>query len=263
MKIDQLKTLIAALGNNPSKEDIALAFAQATLIISEALKEMGVEYKKMEQEHKRIVSLIEDDTEFKKLKESIETFFKEWIDKIQSKLDSIKDGEPGKDGKIPTKSELESLIKPLIPPPLKGEPGKDGYTPIKGRDYFDGEKGKDADQKLINDLQNEIYELKEELKKSIENFKTATKTQYVLGSGKRWRIEQVNLSSQLDGVTRTFSIGFGHFGIVSIQSSSAPFGAWIEGTDYNAVGKNLVFTNAVDPAIFLASGQSLIVKVLK
>jgi hypothetical protein len=50
----------------------------------------------------------------------------------------VKPGEDGEDGKTPTREELEEIIKPLVPPPIKGE---DGKTPIKGVDYFDGEKG--------------------------------------------------------------------------------------------------------------------------
>src|SRR3989344_6657081 len=42
-----------------------------------------------------------------------------------------------KDGKTPTIEE----IKALIPLPLKGDAG---YTPVKGRDYFDGEDGRNA-----------------------------------------------------------------------------------------------------------------------
>lgn len=45
-------------------------------------------------------------------------------------------GLKGDDGKTPTEEELLSIIKPLIPEPIKGD---EGYTPKKGVDYFDGE----------------------------------------------------------------------------------------------------------------------------
>jgi hypothetical protein len=57
--------------------------------------------------------------------------------------------------------ELVSLVEDKvsekvgeIPVPTNGEDGKDGYTPVKGKDYFDGEDGKDyvltdADKKQI------------------------------------------------------------------------------------------------------------------
>ena len=41
------------------------------------------------------------------------------------------------------------------------------------------------------------------------------------------------------------------------------FGAFRVSTDYNAVGRTIVFTSNVDETIALASGQSLIVTILK
>lgn len=59
----------------------------------------------------------------------------------------------GIDGKTPSKEEVIDLIKPLIPEPIKGE---DGYTPIKGKDYFDGEKGEDGKDGISPDTQEII-----------------------------------------------------------------------------------------------------------
>jgi uncharacterized protein YjdB len=83
----------------------------------------------------------------------------------------------------------------------------------------------------------------------------------VFGPGKS-RVITYDLSSQLDGNTKTFMLGT-HFGIISVNSSSAPFGAFLPTTDYNEVGKTIVFTNNVDAPSALASGQSLIVRVLR
>ncbi len=60
-----------------------------------------------------------------------------------------KKGDRGDDGHTPTEEELTQIIEPLIPDPIPGEKGKDGedgYTPIKGKDYFDGEKGEQGEK---------------------------------------------------------------------------------------------------------------------
>lgn len=81
------------------------------------------------------------------------------------------------------------------------------------------------------------------------------------GPGKT-KIFTIDLSSQLNGVLKTFAIGT-HFGLISVNSSSAPFGAFVPDTDYKETGKDIVFTSAVNAAVSLASGQSLVVRFLK
>lgn len=91
----------------------------------------------------------------------------------------------GIDGKTPSKEELESIIVPLIPSPIKGEDGKsikgdtgekglDGINGVDGKDGKDGDKGdkgergekgqkgdkgedgKDVDEKIISDIQSKV-----------------------------------------------------------------------------------------------------------
>ncbi len=50
-------------------------------------------------------------------------------------------GEPGD---TPTKEELVTLIKPLIPAPLEGKAGKEGKTGERGLDGKDGKNGLDG-----------------------------------------------------------------------------------------------------------------------
>ena len=111
-------------------------------------------------------------------------------------------------------------------------------------------------KQAILDLQDSFEDLKKDHAKLKEQRPT------IFGPGKT-KIIRVDLSNQLNGVTTTFNLGMSHFGIISVNSSSSPFGAFRETIDYNEVGRTIVFTNAIDPAISLAEGQSLIIKVLK
>ena len=134
-----------------------------------------------------------------------------------------------------------------------------------GKDGLDGAPGKDADAKAIQKaITAEVRQWFDELAaetdtkiKAIPERPTTT----IFGPGKT-RIVRVDLSSQLNGVTKTFFLGT-HFGIVDVSGSSAPFGAFRETVDYQESGKNIVFTSNVDASVSLPSGQSLIVKVLR
>lgn len=53
-------------------------------------------------------------------------------------------GPKGEDGKTPTKTEIKSLIKPLIPAPIKGDRGEKGEKGDPGKDGKDGRDGKDG-----------------------------------------------------------------------------------------------------------------------
>src|SRR3990167_7398948 len=148
----------------------------------------------------------------------------------------------------------------------KGDRGEDGQS-IKGETGERGEKGKDGTNPVITpeqikeQLQEELDTLKQELEKFVED-KVKSSRPLFGGSGKT-KIILVDLSSQLDGNTKTFSIGFTHFGIISVQGSSAPFGAFRPTIDYTEIGSTIVFDASIDAAVSLATGQSLIVKVLK
>lgn len=152
---------------------------------------------------------------------------------------------------------------------LDGLDGKDGYSPLRGIDYFDGKDGSPDDPNQIRDkletlegderLDASAIKGLEKYDKDIEILKQGRP---IFGPGKT-KIIQVDLSSQLNGTTKTFSIGFSHFGIVGVYGSSSPF-IFRPTVDYIESGINIVFdvTN-VDASISLASGQTLIVKVLK
>lgn len=152
-----------------------------------------------------------------------------------------------KDGATPTKEELIALITPLIPPAV---PGKDGSpdSPEQVRDKLETLQGEERlDASAIKNLP--------------ELIKASESPRAIFGSAKT-KVIVLDLSAQLNGVLKTFNIGT-HYGIISVNSSSAPFGAFRPIVDYNEVGKTIVFTSNVDAAVSLATGQSLIIQYLR
>lgn len=146
----------------------------------------------------------------------------------------------------------------------KPENGKDG---MPGKD---GENGKDGSPDTPEEIRNKLESLEgdDRLDKSaIRGLEEALKTleavpapKSVGGSGKT-RVLVKDISASLDGATKSFFVG-NHLGIIGVYGSSSPF-IFRPVIDYNETGKNIVFTDAVEAAISLAQGQSLIVQYLK
>jgi hypothetical protein len=194
--------------------------------------------------------------DFVKSFESVMTYVKNFQTKIQGECDAMmaqmdakmaslkngRDGVPGKDGTMGK----------------QGIPGKDGKDGMDGKDGKNGIDGKTPDLQPIWD---NLVAWKKEMEKQVKQIPEKAGGITVFGPGKT-RIIRYDLSDRLDGATKTFTLGT-HFGIVSVQSSSAPFGAFRETIDYNEVGKTIVFTAAVDAPSMLAAGQSLVIKVVR
>ena len=143
-----------------------------------------------------------------------------------------KDGERGADGR-------------------NGENGKDGSpdSPKQVRDKLEALEGDERlDISAIKGLEERIKSIPAQAGRSI------------FGPGKT-KVITLDLSSQLNGVLKTFFVGT-HFGITGVWGSSSPF-AFRPVIDYTEIGKNIVFTDAVEAAISLAEGQSLIIQYLK
>lgn len=250
-KLAKLETLLKMVDESITKEDFVHSF-EAVLKYVKGIKD----------KNDVIITRIEDD--FTKLSEKLEKLGVQEVEKAkQSVLDMCdplmdkmkrehKAGMDKVDEKLGMMDEKMAAIR-------NGEPGKPGKD-------ADGEKIR---KQLLKELRDELKteykklfgEIEDRLNAKIKAIPERPTTQ-IFGPGKT-RIIKVDLSSQLDGSTKTFNIGFSHFGIISVQSDSAPFGAFREVVDYNEVGRTIVFTDAIDASISLAAGHSLILKVLK
>lgn len=204
------------------------------------------------------------------------------VHEVQDALEQVKSGQPdldkvlaairGKDGTNGNNGTqgatgLRGEKGDEGAPGAQGIPGKDGRNGKDGVDGTpgrDGAAGKDADE---TSLLAQISALREEFEARLGQFEaqsneSAAKGQPVVYGPGKTKLIVLDLSTQLDGTTKTFQLGT-NFGIVNVSSSSAPFGAFRPVIDYNGVGKTIVFTSNVDAPSALAAGQSLIVTILK
>lgn len=74
-------------------------------------------------------------------------------------------------------------------------------------------------------------------------------------------IQDVDISSQLDGVTKTFNIP-AVWRIITVDLSSFPYGSCRKTIDYTYTTSSITFTSQIDAATQLSSGQSCILTVV-
>ena len=131
----------------------------------------------------------------------------------------------GKDGEAPTKDELLNLIKPFIPPPLKGERGKDADIDF-----------------LMKKIDDRFAEITDTLKKS----------QGMRGMRRIPIVKRVNLTSQVDGSTRAFSLPRDTVEVLGVWSTQFPI--TFDTADWTFAGNTLTLATGITTP---ASGQTL------
>lgn len=157
-----------------------------------------------------------------------------------------KDGSNGKDGKQGKKGP-------------RGEAGKDG---LSGKD---GEKGKDGNEVRPLEIANKLNTLTEQVDMSVikglpnylKKLSAFTKEKPKVQQGGGGNVVQYyDISASLDGVTKTFTVPT-HRKIIQVVSSSAPF-VFRPTVDYTRTRTSITFDSAIDAAVMLAGGQSIV-----
>lgn len=163
---------------------------------------------------------------------------------IEDKIYDIKKSIPTVDFKpIEDKlyAELENLESKL-PKTITSEYIRDSLEVLKGDERLD--------KSAINGLEEEI----KELKKLIASNKGGG--QVFHGIGGKGRIKSYDLSSQLNGVLKTFNLP-AMWTVISVASTSSP-AAFRPTIDYTFTPTSITFTSEINAATTLATGQTVI-----
>lgn len=267
-EIDKLKTILLTLDTPLSSEDLTKALEAALFLILKIEMETGTDLTDIRAEVQKFQDKLDkvETTPGPKPIAGVDFPFPEnGYTPIKGK-----DYFDGKDYVLQEedKKEIASLIKvPVVEKiiektevireqPIITNEIKEVAIPTTGEEMVD----KINDLPIEPDFQidsDHIKGLKEELK----NLKgIVSEARPIFGPGKT-KILIMDLSSQLDGVTKTFNVGT-NFGIVGVYSSSAPF-IFRPTIDFTAVGQTIVFDSSIDAASMLAGGQSLIIQYLR
>lgn len=150
----------------------------------------------------------------------------------------VKDGRDGVDGKTPTMEELLGLIKPLIPE----------------------DKSDQIAEKILSTLEARlpnIEEIKEAIKKEMaEEFKKVNERISRIPSRGMKKItytKRHNLTSQVDGVTKDFTLPADTLDVIGVWGTQFPVN-FNPGTDWTFSGRTLTLTSEVSAP---QTGQTL------
>ncbi len=258
-------------GFTPQEKKKMLAAAKIVAHGDAAVIAQILEFQDIIEEKEAEVSKFSDEVK----KEIAE--FKQIISEALEKIGSSEKGDKGNDG--------ESIVGPVGPRGPKGDKpivgidfsqpknGKDGES-IKGEKGEDGKDGSPDTPEQIVEKINSIPLDDEDNKIGIEhiegwekglnkliNLHSQSNTNNGGGIIGRDIVQDIDLSSQLNGVTKTFNIP-ATWRIISVDLSSFPYGSCRKGTDYTYTPQTITFTSEIDAATQLASGQTCILTVV-
>lgn len=191
--------------------------------------------KKLQQEYKQeIANLI---SRFKGLELSLSKFTTNDDLKIATKalerqLEGVKQEPVELD--IPSIDEIEDRIEQNLP--KYGEKFRDGLELLKG------------DERLDVSAIKGLKEMFKDNKPTITNHS-------IVG---RDIITDIDISDQLDGVTKTFNIQ-AIYNIISVSLNSYPYGSLRKGIDYTFTPTTITFTDEIAVATQLSTGQKCII----
>ena len=173
-------------------------------------------------------------------------------------------GETGKTGERGADGKDSTVAGP------KGEQGEQGEMGLPGTDGVDGKDGKDGSPDTGKEIVDKINELpiEDELQIGVEHIrglikelkdlrKLASTQTFVGGSGGKGHIKPYDISSQLNGVLKTFNLP-ANWTVISVVSTSFP-NAFRPVIDYTFTPTTITFTSEITASSTLASGQSVIV----
>lgn len=162
-----------------------------------------------------------------------------------------KDGKEGKQG----------------PPGAPGRNGRDGLgiQGVPGKDGKDGKPGKDGSpdtaEQILKKLKGKLkISHVDKLREELDALKKKqSESQHTIIASARGAVKYWDLSSFLDGVTKTFALP-AFYRVISVHSSSFP-NILRPDVDYTTDGTlmKITFTNEITADTTLASGQTLLI----
>lgn len=268
-----MKNLAKAIQKHRAKanisEDFRLVIESAVdAILSQKISELEKEINKELGRFFKIIAdskdKIQKDIEKAVRSEEIQTIIQK---SVNSLIGRGLRGEQGMRGL--TGPQGESIIGP------KGEKGDD-YILTK-RDMKEiaelvpsGKDGKDGSSDTPDQIATKINTLEEKIEqktikgliKFLNNIQNSIREARIRPQGGGGNVvEYYDLSSQLNGVLKTFTIPTNRR-VLSIHASSFPFSAFRPTIDYSSTRTTITFTSEINAATTLATNQSLILELI-
>jgi len=219
-----LQSMQAMLDDHLGKEEFVKAFEQVVTFVQKLEERLTRDFEtvastvtSLAQQVQQSFSTLETE-----LREKVNTLF------VQERLTAME-------------TDVASAISRLDKRVASVRNGKDGERGPKGERGERGPKGEDGKDADVTDLKKEL----EDFKRRLAGMRTgARKTTYV---------KRVNLSSQVDGVTKTFTLPNDTIEVLGVWGTQFPIN-FNPGTDWTFAGRTLTLTDQVSAP---QSGQTL------
>lgn len=172
------------------------------------------------------------------------------ISEVSAKVETVKNSIPELPPTVDLSDIWEKLNSIVIPDTNIVKTEIEQSLPNFGQVYRDALEGLEGDERLdksaIKGLEDEIKKLREELRAIPRGGKIG-------GMKKITSVRPANLTSQVDGVTKTFTMPADTLKVLGVWGTQFPVN-FSEGTDWTFSGRTLTLTSAVNAP---ESGQTL------
>lgn len=246
-----LARLADAFSGTPlTKEEFVKSFKNVVDIVLKLKAANAEEMKAMHAACDEAIATLEQTTET--TMEGFRAEFATALQQIADKLATVKDGkdgDPGAPGTPGKDADTEQVIREVLAAiKLPENIVLDGPEEIRNKlELLQGDERLTID--AIKDLREELEALKKQRGSVIQGG--------IIG---RDLIKDYDLSSQLDGVTKTFNLP-AVWNIVSVDLSSFPH-ALRKNIDYTYTQTSITFTSQIDAATSLATGQTCVLTIV-
>lgn len=256
--LEKLEQLLKVIEEGVTKEEFVKAFESLVSYVLKIEKRNNSEIESLKDDYKKVIGMIRGnvDATISELKGKVDTVFvgerlNEMQKSINEKLSSVDERmSTVRNGKDADEERVKFEVLRNIRIPKDGSPD----TPSDIRNKLETLEGDNRlDKSAIRGI--------EDIEKVLDAMKDGSGKTFVVGGKSRNSVHLYDLSSQLNGVSKTFTLP-SNFGVIGVWCSSMP-NAFRPTIDYTEGNKTITFTDEINASTTLATGQTLILQYIK
>ena len=256
--LEKLEQLLKVIEEGVTKEEFVKAFESLVSYVLKIEKRNNLEIESLKTNFSDTIEKIRGivDATISELKGRVNNIFvgerldemhksiKDKLSSVDERMSTVRDGKDADENRI-----MEGVMK-KIRVPKDGSPD----TPADIRNKLETLEGDNRlDKSAIRGI--------EDIEKVLDAMKDGSGKTFVIGGKGRNSVHLYDLSSQLNGVLKTFTLP-SNFGVIGVWCSSMP-NAFRPTIDYTEGNKTITFTDEINASTTLAAGQTLILQYVR
>lgn len=229
-----------------TKEEFVQTIENIIDLISKIQKKTNSAIDTMEELHKKVMQKLDEkhSTSYDTLKKEVNALF------VEERVKKMEDDHGSRSKTMEEKmASMESMHKEMMSMiEDKMSKVKDGYTPKKGKDYSDGKAP--SKQEIESVLKPLVDEATKTLKKEFSE--KLSRIPRGMGMKKITYVRRVNMTAQVDGSTRAFTLPKDTLNVLGVWGTSFPI--TFDTADWSVSGETLTLATPIGTP---ESGQTL------